>query len=109
MSEKAEWEVVDAPIPDTRQTGAHWMEATLGRYWKLKVAGMVIAGIAVLVFVVMLTGVVIVLMAGVALLSIAIAKLRKFLHANRHRHGKSSLYKQPETKQPETTDRRPPR
>ncbi|HYD82083.1 MAG TPA: hypothetical protein VEC06_19945 [Paucimonas sp.] len=80
MSEHVEWEVVDEPAPGASRPRVDRMKAMLGRHWKLKLAGLAAAGIALFVFVLMLAGVVLLLTAGVALLSVAIAKLRKLLH-----------------------------
>ncbi|HJU71664.1 MAG TPA: hypothetical protein VJ603_07450 [Paucimonas sp.] len=89
MSEKIEWEVVDAPMPGAQHAGAQYtrvnmLQSMLGRHWKLKVAAMAVAGLAVLVFVLMLAGVALVLMAGAVLLSVGIAKLQRFLRRDRH-------------------------
>jgi 4-hydroxybenzoate polyprenyltransferase len=79
MSEQTEWEVIDTPAPETKRGGTRWSASMLGRHSKLKLAGIAIVGVALLVFVLMLAGIVVVLLTGVALLSLGVAKLRRFL------------------------------
>lgn len=88
MTEKTEWEVVDAPAPGARSHGAGFrlpqlLREILGPHWKWKIAGAaVVAGLA-LGLVLAIAGVAIVTLTAVALVSFAIAKLRQWLRGKR--------------------------
>lgn len=85
MNEKTEWEVVDAPAPDARQTVLQLMKNMLGPWWKWKIAGAVtVAGVA-LVLLAALTGVFMVVIVIAALASVGIGKFRQWLR----RHNRS--------------------
>lgn len=79
MTEKTEWEVIDTPLPEDRQTSQHRMKALLGSWWQWKVlGGVVVAGLA-LVFFVALTSVIVVAISVGALLLFGIGKIRQWL------------------------------
>jgi hypothetical protein len=88
MTEKTEWEVVDTPSPDTRQTKEHFLKAMLGPWWRWKIASAVIVAGLALVFFAALAGVIVLFVAVGAILSICIAKFRRWL---RRDHGSAPL------------------
>lgn len=79
MTEKAEWELIDAPLPGTRPTLREVLKALLGRYWGWKLLGTAILASVVLALMVMLTGMAVLLVTAGAVLSIGIGKLRQWL------------------------------
>lgn len=79
MTEKSEWELVDAPLPGTRPTLREVLKALLGRHWGWKLLGMAIIASAVLALMVMLTGMAVLLVTAGAILSIGIGKVRQWL------------------------------
>lgn len=87
MTEKTEWELLDGPPSGERPTLRHVLKALLGRHWMWKIAGVAVVASLALVLLAMLAGVVIVLMAVGAILSIGIASLRRWLGRDqRSRH-----------------------
>ena len=86
MTEKPEWEIVDndeqrssyAPPPPKPQSLKEILKALLGRWWAWKVAGAAIVFGALLVLLATVAGVLVVLAAGAALVSAAVAKFRKW-------------------------------
>lgn len=79
MTEKAEWELVDAPLPGARPTLREVLKALLGRHWGWKLLGTAIIASLVLALMVMLTGMAVLLVTAGAVLSIGIGKLRQWL------------------------------
>ena len=79
MTEKAEWELVDAPLPGARPTLREVLKALLGRHWGWKLLGTAIIASLVLALMVMLTGMAVLLVTVGAVLSIGIGKLRQLL------------------------------
>lgn len=85
MTEKSEWEIVDSneapsgqrppPLPPTLP---EMLRALLGRWWAWKVAGVAVVFGALLVLLATVAGVLVVLAAGAALLSAAVAKFRRW-------------------------------
>lgn len=85
MTEKTEWEIVDVePHPQTRPGMQQMLRASLGRWWRWKLAGGLIVASALLVLVVMLTGVALLAFATIAIGAICIGKLKRWL---RHENG----------------------
>lgn len=87
MSEKIEWEVVDEAGPRA-SAGAppslgEVLKAMLGRHWRWKIAGAAIVGTIILALILTLTGVVALVMVSVAVLSVAISKLRRWIGRDR--------------------------
>jgi hypothetical protein len=78
MPEHTDWEVVDGAGSDTRSRAANGMKAMLGPYWKWKVAALAVTGVALLVLLAMIAGIVVLAFTGAALLAIAVARIRKF-------------------------------
>jgi hypothetical protein len=97
MTEKTEWEVVDAPSPNQGHQGHQeqarptiWrlMKTLLGPWWQWKVAGVaIVAGMALVLFAA-LTGVAVLLMSATAITLFGIGKVRQWL---RRDHGSPSL------------------
>jgi|GEM_PF-5878515 len=80
MNQPAEWEVVDeGAAPRFRTATPEWMQAKLGRHWKLKAVGLALTGVALLAVILAIAGVFILIMAGVAALSFAISWLKSIL------------------------------
>lgn len=88
MAEKSEWELVDSnegqgaqqgyrppPLPPTLP---EMLRALLGRWWAWKLAGLAIVFGAMLVLLATVAGVLVVLAAGAALVSAAVARFRKW-------------------------------
>jgi hypothetical protein len=85
MTEKTEWEIVDQderrdgytppPLPPTLP---ELLRALLGRWWAWKVAGVAVLFGALLVLLATVAGVLVVIAAGAAVLSAAVAKFRKW-------------------------------
>jgi apolipoprotein N-acyltransferase len=89
MSDKTEWEVLDAPSPgeqarDPRQGLSHLLRQLLGPYWKWKIAGAAAIGGLALAVLIALTGVVLVTLTAVAVLSIVVAAVRGWLRGGRN-------------------------
>lgn len=85
MTEKPEWEIVDNDErrseygpPPTPPTLPEVLRALLGRWWAWKVAGAAVVFGALLVLLATVAGVLVVLAAGAALISAAVAKFRKW-------------------------------
>lgn len=84
MTEKTDWELVDGPSSTAQApTLRDMLRALLGRNWRWKIAGIGIVASLVLVLVVTLAitaaGVAFILLATGAVLSLGIAKLRRWL------------------------------
>ena len=81
MTEKVEWEVVDAPASNqgTRRAARETMQAMLGRWWKWKIAGTAIVSVLTLAFFATLTGALVLLFAAGTLLTVAVRKLKHWL------------------------------
>lgn len=85
MTEKPEWEIVDSndggsdsrspPLPPTLPD---ILRALLGRFWAWKLAGVAVVFGALLVLLATVAGVLVVLAAGAALVSAAVAKFRSW-------------------------------
>lgn len=85
MTEKPEWEIIDSdekrgadgpPLPPPRLPEI--LKALLGRWWAWKLAGVAVVFGALLVLLATVAGVLVVLAAGAALLSAAVAKFRRW-------------------------------
>ena len=81
MTEKPEWEVVDAPPQDTRQTLQQLLKNMLGPWWRWKIAGLVVAAGAALIFFLTVTAVFVLGVMAVAVVSIGVAKIRQWLRS----------------------------
>lgn len=84
MTEKTDWELVDGPSPAApAPTLQEMLRALLGRHWRWKLAGIAIVAALALTLVITLAvtvaGVAVVLLGAGALLSLAIAKLRRWI------------------------------
>lgn len=85
MTEKPEWEIVDGD--ERRSAGGppppppglpEILKALLGRWWAWKLAGVAVVFGALLVLLATVAGVLVVLAAGAALISAAVAKFRRW-------------------------------
>lgn len=85
MTERVEWEVVDAPTPGRgkRHGAGEAMRAMLGRGWKWKIAGTAIVSVLTLAFFATLTGALVLLFTAGTLLSVAVRKLKQWLFAGK--------------------------
>lgn len=83
MTEKTEWELVDAPSPGTRPTLRDVLKALLGPHWRWKIAGAAVVASVALALLLTLTGVAALLLVAVAILSIGVGKLRHWLGRGR--------------------------
>ncbi|HYD59879.1 MAG TPA: hypothetical protein VEC35_05975 [Noviherbaspirillum sp.] len=89
MTEKVEWEVVDAPEAtgehrahrQARYAAGEAMHAMLGRWWKWKVAGTAIVSVLTLALFATLTGALVLLFVAGTLLSLGVRKLKQWLSA----------------------------
>ena len=81
MTEKPEWEIVDAAPQDARQTAQQLLKNMLGPWWRWKIAGLVIAAGAALMFFLTISAVFILGVMVVAVLSIGAGKVRQWLRA----------------------------
>jgi hypothetical protein len=90
MTEKTEWELVDAPASESaeaqqrqkqaqQQTLWRSMQALLGPWWRWKLAGTAILAAATLAFFITVTGVAIVLLSAAALVALGVNKVRQVL------------------------------
>jgi hypothetical protein len=83
MTERVEWEVVDnAPSPGKRPTIQQLMKTLLGPWWRWKIAGTATVAALVVVFFATLTGIFLLLMAAVGIMSIGISKFRQWLRSS---------------------------
>jgi hypothetical protein len=82
MTEKAEWEVVDAPRAASRQTLAEAMKARLGPWWRWKLAGAAAVASLAVALLIALTGILILGMGIAAVAVIGIRKLGQWLRRN---------------------------
>lgn len=88
MAEKSDWELVDVndgpggqkgyEPPPPPPTLPQVLRALLGKWWAWKLAGLAIVFSAVLVLLATVAGVLVVLAAGAALVSAAVARFRKW-------------------------------
>ena len=85
--EQTEWEVVEGAGPQAspKATRAAMMRAMLGRWWRWKIAGLIIAGCIILALVAALASVFFVVGVAVVLVSLVVAKVRQMLR----QHGSS--------------------
>jgi hypothetical protein len=93
MSEKMEWEVVDAPMPEAplpnaRPTLTQLMQALLGRWWRWKLFGVALAVSLLLAVLVSLASIAMLVVSVAALLSFAIGKFRQSLRRAHAGHGR---------------------
>lgn len=93
MNERVEWEVVDEPSPghtgntgntgnfdNKRPTLQQLLKTVLGRWWRWKIAGVAtVAGLAAILFATV-AGVILLTMVALGIVSIGIAKFRRWLH-----------------------------
>ncbi|MDB5727336.1 MAG: hypothetical protein JWQ00_541 [Noviherbaspirillum sp.] len=88
MTEKPEWEVLDAPSPGAQSRGARQslpqlLKAMFGPRWKWKIAAVaVVAGLA-LAILLAVAGIVVITVTAVALVSIGVATVRSWLSGNK--------------------------
>jgi predicted lipid-binding transport protein (Tim44 family) len=85
MSEKIEWEVVDAPAPQqarpqARPTLKLLLQALLGRWWRWKLFGIAVAVCLLLAVLISVAGVALLVVSVAGLLSFAISKFRQSLN-----------------------------
>ena len=85
MTEKPEWELVENDEGRSRQTPPplpptlpELFKALLGRWWAWKLAGAALVFGALLVLLATVAGVLVVIAAGAALVSAAVAKFRRW-------------------------------
>jgi hypothetical protein len=96
MTEKVEWEVVDAPeavnarhqrranhAHHARRATGEAMHAMLGRWWKWKIAGTAVVTVVTLALFATLTGALVLLFVAGTLLSVGVRKLKQWLGAGR--------------------------
>jgi len=79
MSEKTEWELIDQPGPGQRATLRDLLAASLGKWWRWKIAATVIVISAVLLFTLAVSGLVMLATLAIGVLSLAIGKVRAWL------------------------------
>lgn len=84
MNEKTDWELLDGPSPAAKAPSLQeLLRALLGRGWRWKLAGVaVIAGLVlalVVTLAITVAGVAIVLLGTAALLSLVVARLRRWI------------------------------
>lgn len=79
MTERVEWEVVDAPAPGKRPTMQQLMKTLLGPWWRWKIAGAATVAAVVVVFFATLTGIILLLMVAIGIMSVGIGKFRRWL------------------------------
>lgn len=85
MSEKVEWEVVDAPAPGAGRTSRDQMKMLFGAGWRWKAVGaVVVAALAVVLFATVTSAVFLIMAAG-AILSAMIAQVRQWLRQKSRR------------------------
>ena len=86
MTERVEWEVVDAPSSTSRgkryATGEA-MRALLGRGWKWKIAGTAVVSALILALFATLTGALVLLFAAGTLVTVGVRKLKHWLAGER--------------------------
>lgn len=80
MTEKTEWELIDAPSSDTQSKPGHLLKKLLGPWWRWKLAGAATVASMALVFFATLAGMIILLVLAGTILSFGIGKLRRWLH-----------------------------
>lgn len=84
MTEKTEWEIVDVPATENRDTPngrkslPQLMQSLLGPWWRWKVAGVAALATLVVVFFVAVIGTLILIGTGAALLGLGASKLRRW-------------------------------
>ena len=84
MTERVEWEVVDAPPAGSHKRAARdAMHAMLGRGWKWKIAGTALVTVLTLAIFATLTGALVLLFVAGSLLSVAVRKLKQWLGSGR--------------------------
>ena len=86
MTEKVDWELVDAPSSSDhgkRRATREAMHAMLGRWWKWKIAGTAVVTVLTLALFATLTGALVLLFVAGTLLSIGVRKLKQWLGAGR--------------------------
>ncbi|RZI44654.1 hypothetical protein EGT07_04375 [Herbaspirillum sp. HC18] len=80
MTERVEWELVDAPAASGKrhagQATREALHALLGRQWKWKIAGTAIVTLLMVALLATLTGAVVLLFVAGTLLSVGIRKLK---------------------------------
>lgn len=92
MTEKTEWEIVDAPASSSsssasssgaseaqRQSLWRTMQVLLGPWWRWKIAGTAILAVLTLVFFITLTGMAIVVLAAGGAIALGVSKVRQWL------------------------------
>lgn len=103
MSEKTEWEVVDAPQSAHKTDGSdyrsygrahstqgpspkNFMQAALGRWWQLKLLGAGMVAVAAFVLLLMIGGVLVLTVSIAAVVSLGMAKLVSWLRGKQIAH-----------------------
>jgi hypothetical protein len=80
MTERVEWEVVDdAPSPGKRPTIQQLMKTMLGPWWRWKIGGTATVAALVVVLFATLSGIFLLLMAAVGIMSIGMGKFKQWL------------------------------
>lgn len=83
MTEKPEWELLDAPPQGARPKLRDILKALLGPHWRWKMFGAALVASLALTLMLMLAGVAVVLIVAGTLLSFGIGKLRRWLGRER--------------------------
>ncbi len=86
MPEKTEWEIVDGPDgpsqQETRQsppTPQQMMRNMLGKWWRWKIAGFILAAGVALVFFLTVTSAVVLVLVAAGIVSIGVGRVRQWL------------------------------
>ncbi|HEV2610366.1 MAG TPA: hypothetical protein VGU61_08880 [Noviherbaspirillum sp.] len=83
MSNKVEWELVDGSASRASQSAPHFLKALLGPWWKWKAGGAAIVTAAVLLLLATVAGIVMLGVVALALLSLAVHRVRVWLGSAR--------------------------
>ena len=80
MAEKVEWEIVDGQPADIRPSLREVLKNLLGARWRWKVAGVAAVTSFIVVMLAIVTGMIVLLMSALAILSFGVGRIRRFLH-----------------------------
>jgi hypothetical protein len=107
VTEKTEWELVDADAPSSSnrsgaydaygnaydgkapQSPMHLLKAVLGPYWRWKIAGLAIVASLALILLATVAGVFMVTMSAVVIMAVIIRKLKYWLSLQTGRDGRA--------------------
>lgn len=79
MADQTEWEVVDAPPQDNRQTPQQMLKHLLGPWWRWKIAAAVIVLGVAMVFFLSVAAVFVIGLVTAAIISIGVARVRLWM------------------------------